>query len=142
MKIKSHRISRKKARIEIIPLIDIMFFLLATFVLVSFSMTENKGLRVNLPVSSISDKENKLNAQDKSTVTISILKSGTFALDKNEISLEELKKELLNKVNVEGENLKLIILGDKESNLQDTINILDLTKELKIEGVTLRTKSQ
>jgi biopolymer transport protein ExbD len=142
MKINSHRISRKKARIEIIPLIEIMFFLLATFVLVSFSMTENKGLRVNLPVSSISDKENKLNAQDKSTVTISILKSGTFALDKNEISLEELKKELLNKVNVEGENLKLIILGDKESNLQDTINILDLTKELKIEGVTLRTKSQ
>jgi biopolymer transport protein ExbD len=37
------------ARIEIIPLIDIMFFLLATFMMVSLSQTHMKGIRVNLP---------------------------------------------------------------------------------------------
>ncbi len=41
--------SRRKARIEIIPLIDIIFFLFATFVMVSLSMVKNKGIPVNLP---------------------------------------------------------------------------------------------
>jgi hypothetical protein len=46
--------SGKKARIEIIPLIDIVFFLLATFVMVSMAMIKNQGVSVNLPVASTS----------------------------------------------------------------------------------------
>src|SRR3954453_16148295 len=42
-------IPHKKARIEIIPLIDIMFFLLASFMMVSLSQVHMKGIRVNLP---------------------------------------------------------------------------------------------
>jgi len=48
MEIPSPR-ARKRARIEIIPLIDIIFFLLATFVMVSLSMVKNRGIQVNLP---------------------------------------------------------------------------------------------
>src|SRR5438309_7193638 len=48
MKMRSP-IPHKKARIEIIPLIDIMFFLLASFMMVSLSQTRMKGIRVNLP---------------------------------------------------------------------------------------------
>ena len=40
---------KRKARIEIIPLIDVVFFLLATFVMVSMSMVKNQGLQVRLP---------------------------------------------------------------------------------------------
>ena len=42
-------IPHKKARIEIIPLIDIMFFLLASFMMVSLSQVHMKGMKVNLP---------------------------------------------------------------------------------------------
>ena len=45
---------RKKARIEIIPLIDVVFFLLATFVMVSLSMVKNEGISVNLPTAATS----------------------------------------------------------------------------------------
>nr|MBA3762152.1 biopolymer transporter ExbD [Chthoniobacterales bacterium] len=45
-------IPKKKARIEIIPLIDIMFFLLASFMMVSLSQTTMKGMKVNLPTGS------------------------------------------------------------------------------------------
>src|SRR5450759_4627515 len=45
----SSPIPHKRARIEIIPLIDIMFFLLASFMMVSLSQTHMKGIRVNLP---------------------------------------------------------------------------------------------
>jgi len=48
MKVSSP-IPHKRARIEIIPLIDIMFFLLASFMMVSLSQTHMKGIRVNLP---------------------------------------------------------------------------------------------
>src|SRR5437667_3223404 len=48
MKMRSP-IPHKKARIEIIPLIDIMFFLLASFMMVSLSQTHMKGIAVNLP---------------------------------------------------------------------------------------------
>ena len=42
-------VPKKRARIEIIPLIDIMFFLLASFMMVSLSQTHMKGIRVNFP---------------------------------------------------------------------------------------------
>ncbi len=45
----SSPLPHKKARIEIIPLIDIMFFLLASFMMVSLSQTHMKGINVNLP---------------------------------------------------------------------------------------------
>ena len=48
MKMRSP-IPKKHARIEIIPLIDIMFFLLASFMMVSLSQTHMKGIKVNLP---------------------------------------------------------------------------------------------
>lgn len=140
MKLSSSHNQRKKARIEIIPLIDIMFFLLATFALISFSMTENKGLRVNLPVSKSSDSGQQKAPQDKEkTVTISILESGKYALDQKELTIEQIKENLL-QANLTGKE-KILIMGDKSSKLQDTIKILDLTKELKLESVTLRTVS-
>jgi len=52
-------IPHKKARIEIIPLIDVMFFLLASFMMVSLSQVHMKGIKVNLPT----DKD-EVNADD------------------------------------------------------------------------------
>ncbi len=49
---------QKRARIEIIPLIDVIFFLLATFMMVSLSMVKNKGISVNLPVAAASQPQN------------------------------------------------------------------------------------
>ncbi len=52
--------AKKHAKIEVIPLIDVVFFLLATFVMVSLSMTKNEGITVNVPSASTSSpKENK-----------------------------------------------------------------------------------
>ena len=59
----------KKARIEIIPLIDVVFFLLATFVMVSLSMTRNQGMSVALPTASTSGKQ----AESDKPVTLTVL---------------------------------------------------------------------
>ena len=51
VKLGSKLPEENEARIEIIPLIDIMFFLLAAFMLVSLSMVNMKSVKVNLPTS-------------------------------------------------------------------------------------------
>ena len=64
---------KRKARIEIIPLIDVVFFLLATFVMVSMSMVKNQGLQVRLPSAVTAIPEAR-----KSSVTVTLPKAEMF----------------------------------------------------------------
>src|SRR2546421_12241074 len=71
-------IPKKHARIEIIPLIDIMFFLLASFMMVSLSQTHMKGIRVNLP-SAVSQPPADPNKKDY--VSIRVTEGGLIYFD-------------------------------------------------------------
>jgi biopolymer transport protein ExbD len=66
--------SRRRARIEIIPLIDIIFFLLATFMMVSLSMIQNHALSVHLPVAASGAPVDQSHA-----VSLSVMQDGTYA---------------------------------------------------------------
>src|ERR1700689_2309095 len=81
--------TRSRARIEIIPLIDIMFFLLATFVMVSLSMLKNRGIPVLLPAASTGAPQ-----EHKDHGTVSIAETGQLYLDGRELSQEQLTVEL------------------------------------------------
>ena len=74
----------KKARIEIIPLIDVIFFLLATFVLFTLSLNKSGGISVKLPATETSEPR-----QSQGAVTISITTEGTIAWDKEMLTLDE-----------------------------------------------------
>src|SRR5437868_3941288 len=65
---------KKKARIEIIPLIDVIFFLLATFVLFTLSLDRIKSLPVQLPVANPSQNQSK----DDETVTLQVSDTGVY----------------------------------------------------------------
>src|ERR1700733_4514783 len=79
-----------EARIEIIPLIDIMFFLLAAFVLVSLSMVNLKSVKVNLPTATTATTDTQRNFVD-----ISVDKTGQIYLDKKPIGGNELVNSLI-----------------------------------------------
>src|SRR5260370_24984532 len=72
----SSPIPHKKARIEIIPLIDVMFFLLASFMMVSLSQTHMKGIRVNLPAAMALPP-----TEQKDYVSIKVLEWNTVTFD-------------------------------------------------------------
>src|SRR6267154_1271325 len=74
-----------EARIEIVPLIDIMFFLLAAFMLVSLSMVNMKSVKVNLPTATTATPETK-----KDFVNISVDKAGLVFLDAKPVGNHEL----------------------------------------------------
>ncbi len=85
--------SQKRARIEIIPLIDIIFFLLATFIMVSLSMTKNQGVQVALPTAasaaSLGDQQ-----QMEKAVTLSVTDKGDVFYNKEKITLAQLPLRL------------------------------------------------
>ncbi|MDP9172358.1 MAG: biopolymer transporter ExbD [Planctomycetota bacterium] len=118
-----------EARIEIIPLIDIMFFLLAAFMLVSLSMVNLKSVKVNLPTATTAGADSK-----KDIVDISIDKAGSLFLDKSPVGDDQLSGRLaaLQRANA---NLRVLISGDRDARHGDVIHALDLVRAAGIEKV-------
>src|SRR5437773_9601285 len=85
----SSPIPHKKARIEIIPLIDIMFFLLASFMMVSLSQVHMKGIKVNLPRGSSGETQTK-----REYISVSVDKDGHYFFDKDEVTDTDLQHRL------------------------------------------------
>ncbi len=127
---------KKRARIEIIPLIDIVFFLLATFAMVSLSMVKNQGISVNLPIASTA------NTQDsKNIVTITVKETGEIFLNKNLVSSQELTTQLTHLKNSDSD-LKVLINGDEKAYFGKAIFVLDEVRRLGITKVSIRTKNK
>jgi biopolymer transport protein ExbD len=87
MKLRKPR-TYKRGRIEIIPMIDVMFFLLATFMLASLSMQNLHSLPVNLPQGHASP------IQAKTPVTLTITPDSRIFLDKTPVTLDKLASTL------------------------------------------------
>jgi biopolymer transport protein ExbD len=79
----------KKTRLEIIPLIDVMFFLLASFMMVSLTMTKQQTIGVNLPVATTSQNDFK-----PDMINLGVSAVGDVFIDKNPVTLPDLQKQL------------------------------------------------
>jgi biopolymer transport protein ExbD len=118
-------IPHKKARIEIIPLIDIMFFLLASFMMVSLSQVHMKGMKVNLPKGTTGETQSK-----KDYISVSVDKNGNWFFDKSELTPEAMQAQL-NRVHQENPEAKVFVRGDADT---PHINVTRLLEELRAAG--------
>jgi biopolymer transport protein ExbD len=124
---------KRRARIEIVPLIDIIFFLLATFVLVSLSMVKHKGIPVVLPSAATGVQQ-----EQKDHVVISISEAGQLYLDKNELQPEELYKTMRS-LQEKDSGLRVLINGDENARLGLAIQVLDEIRKIGITKVAFET---
>src|SRR3990167_6848300 len=125
---------KRKARIEIIPLIDVVFFLLATFVMVSMSMVKNQGVPVRLPSAATGVAEDR-----KAALTVTGTENGDIYLDKERLSLKDAKKRL--RIFKTGDpDLKVFINGDERAYFGQAVEILDELRSLGIKKVSIQTK--
>ncbi|PYL69744.1 MAG: biopolymer transporter ExbD [Verrucomicrobia bacterium] len=115
----SSPIPHKKARIEIIPLIDIMFFLLASFMMVSLSQVHMKGIKVNLPRGSSGETQTK-----REYISVSVDKNGTYFFDKDEVNEQELQARLM-KVHQSSPEAKVFVRGDRDTAHLNVAHLLD-----------------
>ena len=128
----------KKARIEIIPLIDIMFFLLASFMLISMSMIKLQAVQNDLP-----DAHKGENVVKQDFHTIGIDKHGNYYYDKEKdpVPLEKIQTKLKPAFDQEGpETMKVYVNADKEITYNMLITVLDQLRSLGVKKVSFAVK--
>ena len=106
MKLRKSR-EYKRGRIEIIPMIDVMFFLLATFMLASLSMQNLHSLPVDLP------QGHAAPIQAKTPVTLTITRDSRIFLDKTQVTLNGLAATL--KTMLPDSNASVIVAADSSA---------------------------
>jgi biopolymer transport protein ExbD len=124
-------IRRKKARLEIIPLIDIMFFLLASFMMVSLQMQKVRTLKASLPTATLAASSAK-----PDIINLRVDRLGLIYEDKARISRADLLALLTNRFAL-NTNLPVSISGDRDARYGDTISVLDFVKQAGIQRVAV-----
>src|SRR5207244_4134726 len=129
-------IPHKTARIEIIPLIDIMFFLLASFMMVSLSQVHMKGIKVNLPTASSGETQSK-----REYVSVSVDKDGHFFFDKDEVTEQDLQARLT-KVHQSSPEAKVFVRGDRDTAHLNVTRLLDYLRSAGYYKISFEIKSE
>jgi biopolymer transport protein ExbD len=136
MKMRSP-IPKKHARIEIIPLIDIMFFLLASFMMVSLSQTHMKGIPVNLP-SNVNVPPP--DPTKKESVSIRITEGNLIYFD----NVPVLSDDVLNKLyelHAQNKDIKVSLSAEQLALHGDVISVLDKIRLAGIEKIGYQIKT-
>ena len=121
---------KKRARIEIIPLIDIMFFLLASFMMVSLSQTHMKGIRVNLPVQGAPPQ----NPNVKDYVSIRVSPGNAIFMDNHFVADDQVLPQLY-ALHQQNPNIKVSISASLLAMHGDVIAVLDKVRSAGITKV-------
>ena len=129
-------ISHKKGRIEIIPLIDIMFFLLASFMMVSLSQVHMKGIKVNLPTGSSGETQTK-----REYISVSVDKDGHYFFDKNEMNEADMKSKLV-QVHQSDPEAKVFVRGDRDTVHGNIVHLLDMLRSAGFYKISFEIKSE
>ena len=134
MKVPSSRLGIKKTRIEMLPLIDVVFLLLVFFIYAMLSMAVHRSLPVSLPVSSATEIRTEVN------LTITVNDNGEIFLDNTSISQDELQTFLLKEKQKETDNksVQVDLFADKALSYQELYRILDIIRTAGISNVSLQ----
>ena len=127
----SSPIQRKRIRIEIIPLIDIMFFLLASFMMVSLQMQKVRALKASLPTATMATSNAK-----PDIINLTVEKDGQMRLEDQPISLADMYTTLTNRCHV-NPNVPVYLHGDRQATHGSIVFALDFVKRSGIQRVAI-----
>ena len=138
-------IPKKHARIEIIPLIDIMFFLLASFMMVSLSQTTVKGIKVALPTGASGQTQSK-----KDYYSFSVDRDGYIYWDKKRIEYADVPGLLkpiyadwqAHRDDPKRQEPKIFIRGDREALHGNVTRLLDQIRSTGFTKIAFEIKSE
>ena len=124
----------RRARIEIIPLIDVIFFLLATFVLFTLSLNRSGGLRLALPAAETSQARDAVGA-----VTVSISAEGSLAWDLERVSFAEFAARLQAYQQLEAQP-RILINGDENAPFALARAVIEEVRKAGIGKILIETR--
>ena len=125
--------SPKKARIEIIPMIDTIFFLLVFFMISTLSMARFTGVQVNLPKAASGTQP------PTETIVISLTKEGQLFFNKNTVSEESLH-QLLRAELVKSPELLVVVNADDGVQHGKVVEIMDQARQTGATKLSIAVK--
>lgn len=120
--------------VMIIPMIDIMLFLLVFFMISTIYMVQTNTLPVSLPQSSTAAQETRPNV-----VSITVMASGDVLFDKDTVPNQQLA-EKIHKALAEDKNAIFVLRGDKSARYESVVEVLDLLKKSGASRVSIATE--
>ncbi len=124
----------RKSRIEMLPLIDIVFLLLVVFIYTMLSMAVHHGLPVSLPTSSVAEIEKQL------ILSVTVKSDGTVYVDKAKVLLEDLTQILETKA-LGHPNPGVLLFADNTLSYQRLFQILDRIKLAGLSQISLQAEA-
>ncbi|MFO7684989.1 MAG: biopolymer transporter ExbD [Desulfobacterales bacterium] len=123
----------KKARIEMLPMIDIVFLLLVFFIYAMLSMAVHRGLPVNLPTSKT------VNIDKKLVLTVTIKSDGSIFVDKEPVELDRVTTVLQGKV-MGQEEPGVLLFADRTLAYQNLFEVLDRIRQAGLNRISLQAE--
>ncbi len=125
--------TKKKARIEMLPLIDIVFLLLVFFIYAMLSMAVHRGLLVNLPSSSTAKIDKK------PLLSVTVRADGTVLLDKQRVSINDLLESLRQRARDRKET-GVLLFADRSLPYQKLFRVLDQIRKAGLTQISLQAE--
>lgn len=132
---KLNRPLQKQARIEMLPLIDIIFLVLVVFIYAMLSMAVHRSLPVDLPHSAAVEIDPDVR------LTITVRADRSIYVDKEPVSLDELSRLMQDKAGA-GRDPKVTLVADKSVVYQQLFAVLDKINQAGIEKISLQAEEQ
>ena len=123
-----------RPRVEVVPMIDIMMFLLVFFVVISVRMIAGTGVEMDLPGSST------LRDLKPSTITVGVTKAGEIVLDGKTVSPQALQDRLT--ALKRDKPVEVVLAGDKDASLQVLLKVMDSVRAAGITTVGIAAKAE
>jgi biopolymer transport protein ExbD len=133
MKLRSP-LRKRRTRLEIIPLIDIMFFLLASFMMVSLQMQKVRTLKASLPTATLATSTAK-----PDMVTVTVDRNGQVTVENKQLSFPDLLVLLTNRYQL-NTNLPVYITGTRDATHGSMMYVLDFVKRAGVQRVAMAVK--
>jgi biopolymer transport protein ExbD len=127
-------IARRRSRLEIIPLIDIMFFLLASFMMVSLQMQKVRTVKASLPTATLATSANK-----PDIIKIKVDPYGQPSVDDKALTFSDLSRLLAERLRA-NTNVPVYLSGSRTTTHGQMIYVLDFVKRAGVERVAFAVK--
>ncbi len=125
--------SPAKPRIEMLPLIDVVFLLLVVFIYAMLSMAVHRGMPVRLPTSSVA----VLEKEDHLAITVN--REGAVFVGHNAVPLDRLKSYLKSEAEIDA-STQVMIFGDRDLAYQRLFSVLDQCRQAGISRISLQAE--
>ncbi|MDP9651566.1 ExbD/TolR family protein [Paraburkholderia caledonica] len=129
---RTRYLEAREPRIEIVPMIDIMMFLLIFFMVTMLKMIDMSGIKINVPQAATAV------ALPKATVTITVDKGGELYFEGQPVSAEALTQTL--SARAAQAKLEVLVASERDVPLQSVLRAMDVARAAGVEDLGIAAK--